>query len=232
MRKIEFLKTNLIAHRGLFDEKIIENSIPAFINAIKNNYTIELDVHLLKDNNIVVFHDDTLKRLYNKNIILKDIIYGDIKKYNIPLFKDVLKLVNGKIPLIIEIKCDNKVGKLESELVKYLDNYNGAFAVKSFNPKIIKWFKKNRPSYIRGVLFTDKGEYPLYLIYLYTKYLVKPDFISVRYTALKKRYIKQYRKKIFTLAWLIKSESQYLNIKDYADNYIFERFNLKAFLSK
>ena len=72
MKNISFLKDKLIAHRGDHDikNKIPENSIPAFKKAINNNYTIELDVHLTKDNKIVVFHDNTLKRVCNINKII------------------------------------------------------------------------------------------------------------------------------------------------------------------
>ena len=101
MKKQIFKDWSNIAHRGLHDEKIPENSMKAFSKAIKNNYVIELDIHLLKDNNVVVFHDDNLKRMTNKNINIKDMTYEEIKKINlkqtdekIPLLKDVLKLVD------------------------------------------------------------------------------------------------------------------------------------------
>ena len=222
MRNIDFLKYNFIAHRGLYEDGIPENSISSFERAIKFDYIIELDIHLLKDNNIVVFHDDNLKRLYGEDIVLKNSTYDDLKKYNISLFKDVLMFINGRVPIIVELKCDSDIGRLENEVTKYLDNYNGEFAVKSFDPRRVRWFKKNRPNYIRGVLFTDKGDYPLYLIYLYTKFLVKPDFISVRYTCLNKKYIKRYRKKVLVLTWVIRNKKIFLKLKDEADNYIGE----------
>ncbi len=222
MRNIDFLKENLIAHRGLYEDGIPENSISSFERAIKFGYIVELDIHLLKDDNIVVFHDDNLKRMYDKDIALKNSTYDELKQYNIPLLKDVLALVNGQVPLIIELKCDRDIGLLENEVTKYLDNYNGKFAVKSFDPRRIRWFKINRPNYIRGVLFTDRGDYPVYLIYLYTRILVKPDFISVRYTCLDKWYIRRYRKKVLVLTWVIRNKKLYSKLKDKADNYIGE----------
>ena len=103
MKKQIFKDWSNICHRGLHDEKIPENSMKVFSKAIKNNYVIELDIHLLKDNNVVVFHDDNLKRMTNKNINIKDMTYEEIKKINlkqtnekIPLLKDVLKLVDKK----------------------------------------------------------------------------------------------------------------------------------------
>ena len=166
MKDLSFLKNNLIAHRGLHNKDIPENSIPAFKNAIKNNYIIELDIHLLKDNTIIVFHDDNLQRMTTKNIELKNTTYGKIKNlklnntnYTIPTLSEVLKLVSGKVPLIIELKYDRKVGLLEQELVKQLDDYKGNFCIKSFRPQTVRWFKKNKPDYIRGLLVHYKNIY-------------------------------------------------------------------------
>ena len=82
MRNTDFLKERLIAHRGLFDKnnKIPENSMIAFQKAIQNNYSIELDVHLLKDGKIVVFHDDNLKRMTELDKKVIDCDYEEIQK--------------------------------------------------------------------------------------------------------------------------------------------------------
>ena len=80
-----FLTENIIAHRGMHDikEGIPENSMIAFEKAIQNNYIIELDVHILKDGNVVVFHDDNLKRLTNMDVMIKDMNYNELKsKYD------------------------------------------------------------------------------------------------------------------------------------------------------
>ena len=132
-RDTEFLTQSFIAHRGLhnINENIPENTLKAFKNAIKNNYAIELDVHILKDGKVIVFHDKTLFRMTGVNKKIKDMNYDEIKclklkntSENIPLLKEVLKLVAGKVPLIIELKSSNKVGTLEKEVMKLLENYN------------------------------------------------------------------------------------------------------------
>ena len=141
MKDLSFLQNRIIAHRGVNDnDKVVENTLESFSNAVKLGYAIEFDIHLLKDNEIVVYHDDNLKRLTGINKDLKDLTYDDIKdikllntNQTIPKLSEVLKLINGKVPIIIELKYDRKVGLLEKELVKYLDNYKGKFAVKSFN---------------------------------------------------------------------------------------------------
>ena len=144
-----FLKKELIAHRGLHNKSIPENSIPAFKEAIKKNYIIELDVHALKDGNVVVFHDDNLKRLTGFDKKIKDTTYDEIRNLrlnntnnHIPLFKDVLKLVDGRVPLLIELKYDNKVGFLEDKLINILNDYKGLYAFQSFSPFSLMYLKK------------------------------------------------------------------------------------------
>ena len=103
----------LIAHRGLYNNKegIVENTIKAFNKAIEKGYAIELDVQILKDGNLIVFHDDNLLRLTGINKRVYDSTLEYIKSVNllntnekIPTLKEVLDTVLGKVPLVIEIK--------------------------------------------------------------------------------------------------------------------------------
>ena len=102
------------AHRGLHDKKSRpENSIPAFQNAVSHGYGIELDVQKTKDHVLVVFHDEDLQRLCHVNKKLYQCTYKELQKYSlrgtkerIPRLKDVLKAIDGKVPLIVEIKSD------------------------------------------------------------------------------------------------------------------------------
>ena len=102
----------LFAHRGLFNPKlgIPENSMPAFSRAIEKGYGIELDVQITKDNRIVVFHDYSLGRMCGIDIPLETKTYAELQELclqntreTIPLLSDVLKLVNGQVPLLVEI---------------------------------------------------------------------------------------------------------------------------------
>ena len=231
MKNLNFLKSNLIAHRGLHNKNIPENSIAAFKNAIKNNYIIELDIHLLKDNQIVVFHDDNLLRMTNINKLLKDTTYDEIKnlklnntKYTIPKIEEVLKLVNGKVPIIIELKYDRKTGLLEQELVKHLDNYKGKFCIKSFNPFTIRWFKKYRPNYIRGLLinYKKKNLFDKIALNKIIMLICKPDFISCSYKLYNNKQIKKYMKKKPVLAWTIKNDKNFHLYKDKFFNLIID----------
>ena len=151
-----FENHRIIAHRGIHDNiKIYENTIEAFKLAIEKNYIIEIDIHKTVDNKIVVFHDYNTQRLFDVNLKIENTTYKELKKlkkFHIPTLEEVLKIVDGKVPLLIELKQPNKVGELEKITMKILNKYKGQFAIQSFNPKTIYWFKKNYPNILRGQL--------------------------------------------------------------------------------
>jgi len=229
-----------IAHRGLHsnDFNIPENSIPAFKKAMELNLPIELDIQLTQDNHIVVFHDYNLKRMCGINKLIKKCTLEEIKElnllnsdYKIPLLADVLELVQGKVPILIDIKNRNKAGKLEKLLVQELENYKGDIAIQSFNPFSIGWFAKNAPHIIRGQLHTDLKNKKLNQM---TKLLLKeivfnffsrPHFIAMDKNCISKRILHKSKKsKLPILFWTIKNQTDYLKLKDVCDNIIFENF--------
>lgn len=233
------LKNLYISHRGYhnINDGIPENSILSFKKSLDYNHIIELDVHLLKDNKIVVFHDDNLKRVTGIDKKIKDCTYDELnnlKLFNtkeiIPLFEDVLKLVNGKVMLDIELKSDNKVGKLEEELVKLLENYKGEFIVKSFNPFTIRWFNKNRPNYIVGLLCSNYKKEKMNIVKKFVlKHMLfnsfcKFDFLAYNIHALPNKKISKYRKKGFPIfVWVIRNTDELDRAKEYGDSFIFEQ---------
>lgn len=229
MRDIEFLKTKLIAHRGIHDNKIKENTLLSFKNAIKKGNPIEIDIQLTKDNKIIVFHDKDLKRMLNIKKQIKDLNYKDLLKesnYHIPLFKEVLELVNGKVPLLIEIKPYSNSHILEEKSTELLDNYKGKFAIQSFSPMIIYWFKKHKPDYIRGQLMTNNYNYNFIANIVYRhmvfNFFTKPDFISYNIKGLPNKIIEKQRKKRLILGWTIREKKDLSKYKDYCDNFIVE----------
>ena len=126
------MKNKLIAHRGLHDKDTPENSMGALKKALEKDIAIEFDVHLLKDNKIVVFHDNNLKRMTGIDKKINELSYDEIKDIKlansdekIPLLEDVLKLVNGKVLLDIELKYDHEKYKLEDALIEVLKDYTG-----------------------------------------------------------------------------------------------------------
>lgn len=239
-KNTDFLKQNLIAHRGMHNKRngIPENSMLAFAKAIENSYIIELDVHILKDKSVIVFHDDNLERMTGVNKNVKETTYNEIKKIKlqstncyIPLLKDVLKLVNGKVPLIIELKTDVKCGSLEKETINILKTYTGQYAIKSFSPLSIYWLKKHHPKVIRGQLFSDfKGDKmniikKLFLKNMILNFITKPDFISYGIDGLPNARVEKYRKTNLVLGWTITNKSEIERAKKYCDNLICENLD-------
>lgn len=238
MKDLKFLKETIIAHRGVHNEKdIIENSLEAFKKAVNKNYIIELDVHFLKDGEVVVFHDDNIERMTGINKNLKDCTYDEIRNIKllnkntyIPKFSDVLKLVDGKVPILIELKNDNKVGLLESSLVQILKKYNGKYAVQSFNPLSIMWFKNNYPNIIRGQLvckFKNKKMDNIKKFILKTMFfniITNPDFISHSVDDLSYKEVNKIKKNKFILGWTVRNKERYDELIKYYDNLICEKF--------
>ena len=229
-----WLKSKYIAHRGLWDENIIENSIPAYQNAADKGFPIEIDVYLTKDGKLVSFHDRPLKRMtgeegfiYDKTLAqLKELrLFGSEQK--IPTFEEVLSIAKGKSPLLIEIK-NQPNPKVVDELVSALKDYDGEFAIQSFNHFYIKRVRKLVPHFIRGVLGTEchakeKGFLTRFILkHLSLNFLAKPDFISYSYTGLP--LPKRKTKNKVVLAWTVTDQQIADDIKNYCDNFIFENF--------
>ena len=222
MKNITFLKKPLIAHRGIH-YKYRENTIEAFRRAIIEGYTIELDVHLTKDNKVVIYHDDNLERLTGINKEIKKCTYNEILKIiNIPTLEEVLNLVKGRVAIIVEIKFNNKLGKLEREVANLLDNYEGNFAIQSFNPLSILWFKINRKNYIRGYLINSIFSKNPFINYILRNLniILKPNFIAINLKYLKHKKVQKLRKKYLILGYTVNNNNEYNNYYDYADNFI------------
>lgn len=222
-----FLINKLIAHRGIFDNKIVpENSIEAFKKAIRKDYIIELDVHLTKDKKIVVFHDDLLDRMTNKKGKIKDYKLDELKdikllntNYGIPTLSEVIKLVKGKVPLLIEMKYDNKSFELPRLLLKELSNYNGEVAIQSFDPFLVSYFRFHKNNYLRGLLIDRK--IASHILFLKFGILIsKPSFLSVQKSLYNNKEINKYKNKKNIISWTMKSKEDIDKYKDKYDNLI------------
>ena len=157
------------AHRGLYekDGSVPENSLPAFARAVERGYGIELDVQLSRDGEVVVFHDDTLDRVCGKDARVDALDYAELRSLSlcgteerVPLFSEVLELVNGRVPLIVELKNGPRNKELCRKTLAFLRAYRGPFCVESFNPMIVAWFRRHAPSVFRGQLSQPPARYP------------------------------------------------------------------------
>jgi glycerophosphoryl diester phosphodiesterase len=237
-KEFSWIKEIKISHRGLHKIKdgIIENSIEAFERSIKYNYTIELDIHILADGEIVVYHDYNLERLTGTNKIIENINYNELQKIKfkninskIPLLKDVLELVNGKVPLLIEVKKRVNDYKLEETLLKLLNGYNGLYALQSFNYNSVEWMMKNFPNIATGQLVGDYKESKNYVKFIVNKLILndinKPDFVACNIKHIPNYIIKYVKNNnLYLLAWTARNKNQYKNALKICDNVIFEKF--------
>ena len=215
----------IMAHRGIYNNiNIPENSILAFKKALKYNYSIELDIQMTKDNVIVVFHDDNLKRMTRLNNNISSMTYNEIKslyllntKEKIPTLEEVLKLIGNKVLINIEIKYNKNYKLMIDNLYTLLNKYKGNYLIQSFNIKILLYLKKNYPNIKRGILISNnKNKFIKYLHDIININLSKPSFISISKRLLnKKKYIKLINKNK-TFIWTIKTKDE-LNI--YLDRY-------------
>lgn len=180
------------AHRGLHNNEIPENSLLAFKTAVDNGYGIELDVQLSSDGVVMVFHDYSLKRMTGLEEKLSKLTLEELKflslantEQKIPTLKEVLTLVDGKVPLLVELKGENLDSSLCPKVAELLKEYKGDYCIESFNPLLLKQMRKYLPNAYYGQLYTnvcrDKKKYSILNILLtgmFFNFLAKPNFIA------------------------------------------------------
>lgn len=237
----EFLKIP-IAHRGLHDQNklVIENSALSFSNAVKKKVSIELDVHLSLDGEVIVFHDDNLDRLTQNSGRVSDYLWAELKTIKllnsncvIMSLSEVLDLVDATVTIVIEIKQQiNGIEQICLAVNDVLKNYQGEIVIQSFNPFILRWFKRNSPELGRGLLngLYDQNEVNIFEKVFLRSYVgiffCSPDYIGVDQRMLK-YFLTQFVAKIFSIplvAWTITSLCDESKIKNECQNIIFENF--------
>jgi glycerophosphoryl diester phosphodiesterase len=238
MGDIAWLTARPIAHRGLHDgnKAVWENSLTAFSLAIKGNYAIECDVHLTKDNQVVVFHDGDLKRLTGRDGFahaqtLSEMcampIGGTADK--VPSLKQMLELVGGKVPLVIELKGD--VGHddgLVQSLAEGLEGYGGKVAIMSFDHHLIRDFKKFMPHIPAGLTAEGLRDVDMEAHFSMLAYGV--DFVSYNVHHLNNRFVKFVRERLSmpVITWTVRSPLELATTMTLADQATFELMDPEA----
>lgn len=236
------LKQKYIAHRGLFKNPAIpENSLKAFSEAVKKGYGIELDVQLTRDDRLVVFHDNRLERICGDRRNLRDFSLKELRRFTlcgtdekIPLFTQVLKLVDSKVPIVVEIKPGGhfwRAARLTSEVLK---GYSGSYVVESFNPLVLFYFRLKQPGVIRGQLSSDLKKdgdtHPRFIQFILSNmllnFLSKPDFISYNHKHTDRLAFKLCAKLFNSLnaAWTIQNKDELSKAKGVFEIFIFDSF--------
>lgn len=243
--KTELLKHPFYAHRGLFDNEgeTPENSLAAFRKAVEGGYGMELDLQLTKDDQLVVFHDDTLKRMCGVDGFVWDYTLEELQRFRliaseetIPTFADALAQVNGQVPLIIEYKTGRGQTKICELGNRLLEKYRGVYCVESFDPRLVLWYRKHRPDVVRGQLSGNlwrEGK-PLWqnlaflaITYLFTNLVARPHFIAYDH-----RYERNLSRRLcrklgaLSVTYTIKSREQYEKVKNQFELFIFDSCRL------
>jgi len=229
-----------LAHRGLHDAVLDENSLGAFKSAVAHGYGIELDVHLTKDGTLAVVHDGNLSRVANLDISITAMTASDLAKTKlllsgeaIPTLVQVLEVVQGKVPLLIEMKVDGAFDPaLPEGIIEALSDYpdDGNIAVQSFNPYAMRWLRKNYPHrYPYGQLvshdFEGQSRFTNFMFRtLLINLISRPLFTSMDVNYLPDKHIRRARRRgMNIICWTVDSDSKRQLAEREADNYIFER---------
>lgn len=232
------------AHRGLHGDGVPENSLKAFRKAAAEGYGAELDVHLMRDGNLAVIHDSSLKRTAGVDVDIEDLSLADLEQYylegtleTVPEFSQVLEIFEDKAPLIVELKSKgNNVDALCKAACRYLDGYQGQYCVESFDPRCVRWFYKHRPEIIRGQLAenfleSDNCKFPFVVKFVMTNhlsnFLTRPDFIAYRFQDRNTLFTKLCRKlwKVQGISWTVRTQKEFDSAVQDGWIPIFEYFN-------
>ncbi len=237
-------KERLYAHRGLHDNESSapENSMAAFRKAVEAGFGIELDVQLTKDKVPVIFHDFNLMRMCGVEGKLSSFTMEELQQLHlgkseerIPCLDELLKMVKGQVPLIIEYKISGSDVEVCRVSENFLKEYKGAYCVESFNPLGVLWYRKNRKDIVRGQLADsfikekEKG-YPRIVFEilhnLVLNFLTKPDFIAYNHKHYKdlSRCLCRYLYRGTAVAWTIRNQEDLNNRRKDFDIFIFDSF--------
>ena len=232
----------LYAHRGLHNagEGIPENSLEAFRRAVGAGYGMELDVQVSKDGVPVGFHDFTLKRMCGREGRICDYTFEELRQFRlldseqcIPKLEDVLNLVDGRTPVIVELKIERTDLRVCREADRLLSEYKGLYCIESFNPLGLFWYRRNRRKVVRGQLSeaflrekANRGILYFLLQNLLFNWLTKPDFIAYNCLhpgVVSRRLCRSFYGKT-AVAWTLRSQVQLEEAGKNFDLYIFENF--------
>ncbi len=213
------------AHRGLHDGAgFPENSLIAFAAALELGAGIECDLRLTADGHIVVFHDADAWRMCGSPLRIAAATHTELARlrvgeHPIPTLESLLSLVAGRVPLLLEVKVDDILWRWIPALKTGLADYAGAFAVISFDPRVLRLLKTNMPDVRRGLLIEDRLP-PLRRLF-YRK-LADPDFVGVEFAAVTRRWVARWRRRMPVYCWTVCTAAERAQAQVHADALIWE----------
>lgn len=228
LSKLNPVFLNGIAHRGLHTKEFTENGMKAFENAINHGVAFEFDIHLTKDGELVVCHDENLKRTTGKDGIIEDLTLKEIKDNyrlldggEIPTLQEVFDLNKERVPMVIELKVFRKNYKELAEKAKKafhnIKDKKNAMII-SFDPRSL-WPLKHE-GFIRSLLVIKSDEYTWFF-----RHTV--ESVDLDMTLFNEKRVRRYAKNHFTNAWTIETEEHLNNMLPYVDTVTFQHLDPK-----
>lgn len=215
-QKVAWLKGVTYAHRGLHGPGLPENAMSAFAAAIEAGYGIECDVQRSSDGQAMVFHDWELDRLTAETGLVIERSAAKLSQIRIigndedmiPTLRDLLDLVAGRVPLLIEVKTrpSTRIPAICLAVRRMLEGYRGPVAVMSFDPRVSRWFARHSSHVVRGLVMMEEGSRTVFArtrrhIMLWQ---AKPDFLAYDITDMPSRFAGAQRKRGFpVLTWTV-----------------------------
>ena len=241
-RKCERWRGERFAHRGLHDiqKGIVENTLPAFIAARDQGFGMELDIRFTKDMQVVVFHDDDLLRLAGDPRRVNQLTLAELKAIplmgidgaRVPTLREVLDVVDGRTPLLVELKSGPGNAKLCRALMDHMAGYRGEYIIESFNPLIVAWFRFHAPQVVRGQLVgpmlsyrpEGNGTAAFFMAGLLDNCVSRPDFVA--YDANARRFFSPHFQRFMfrtpMAAWTVRDPALAALIQKRGEIIIFE----------
>jgi len=213
------------AHRGLHSGPgFPENSFPAFAAALELGAGIECDLRLTQDGRIVVFHDADAQRICGSPLRIGRSTWAELSdlsvgEHPLPTLRGLLDLVDGRVPLLLEVKVERDLRRWVPALKRELEGYRGRYGFMSFDPRLGRLLATNMPDVRRGLVVRD--DLPA-LRRRAALWLAWPDFIAVERTALGKAWVDRARRRMPVYTWTIRTEAERAKAEVQADALIWE----------
>lgn len=217
------------AHRGLHGEAGPENSRAAFEAAIAAGHGIELDVQASADGEAIVTHDYELERLTEGFGAVRTLGAAELGRIRlkgsdetIPALSEVLALIAGRAPLLIEVKSpERRVAGLSRAVIRALDGYQGPVGVMSFNPEVVRRLARLAPQRLRGLVVTEQGKRWRGLWQRpFALWRAQPDFLAYDIRDLPSRFAASSGLPVLT--WTVRSAEDRARAADHASQIIYE----------
>ncbi len=215
------------AHRGLHGPAVPENSMAAFRAALDLGAGVECDVRLSGDGQVLVFHDHDLRRMCasalavestRAEVLVSQRLFDSGE--HIPRLGELLDLIGGKVPLLIELKCrGGNAARLAAAVAAELRDYAGPVGVMSFEPRAIKWFARRHLYHRRGLVISERAS----AVDRWSSILnASPHFLVVDRRAIARPWVAKQRAKRWFYSWTVRTPAERETAAIHADALIWE----------